>query len=74
MIVVIGGMFFGMSFALCAPLAQAGMSWLYFAIMSLMAVFLGAFGSVFNTYAGLYAAKDNDLLLSSCGRSPSAAF
>lgn len=64
MIVVIGGMFFGMSFALCAPLAEAGMSWLYFAIMSLMAVFLGAFGSVFNTYAGLYAAKDNDLLLS----------
>ena len=64
MIVVIGGMFFGMSLALCVPLAQAGMSWLYFAIMSLMAVFLGAFGSVFNTYAGLYAAKDNDLLLS----------
>ena len=64
MIVVIGGMFFGMSLALCAPLAQAGMSWLYFAVMSLMAVFLGAFGSVFNTYAGLYAAKDNDLLLS----------
>ena len=64
MIVVIGGMFFGMSFALCAPLAQAGMSWLYFALMSLLAIFLGAFGSVFNTYAGLYAAKDNDLLLS----------
>ena len=64
MIVIIGGMFFGMSLALCAPLAQAGMSWLYFAIMSLMAAFLGAFGSVFNTYAGLYAAKDNDLLLS----------
>ena len=64
MIVIIGGMFFGMSLALCAPLAQAGMSWLYFAIMSLMAVFLGTFGSVFNTYAGLYAAKDNDLLLS----------
>ena len=63
MIVIIGGMFFGMSLALCAPLAQAGMSWLYFAIMSLMAAFLGAFGSVFNTYAGLYAAKDNDLLL-----------
>ena len=64
MIVVIGGMFFGMSFALCAPLAQAGMGWLYFALMSLLAIFLGAFGSVFNTYAGLYAAKDNDLLLS----------
>ena len=64
MIVIIGGMFTVMSLALCVPLAQAGMSWLYFAIMSLMAAFLGAFGSVFNTYAGLYAAKDNDLLLS----------
>ena len=64
MIVIIGGMFTVMSIALCAPLAQVGMSWLYFAIMSLMAIFLGAFGSVFNTYAGLYAAKDNDLLLS----------
>ena len=64
MIVIIGGMFTVMSLALCVPLAQVGMSWLYFAIMSLMAIFLGAFGSVFNTYAGLYAAKDNDLLLS----------
>ena len=64
MIVIIGGMFTVMSLALCVPLARVGMSWLYFAIMSLMAVFLGAFGSVFNTYAGLYAAKDNDLLLS----------
>lgn len=64
MIVIIGGMFTVMSLALCVPLAQVGMSWLYFAIMSLMAVFLGTFGSVFNTYAGLYAAKDNDLLLS----------
>ena len=64
MIVIIGGMFTVMSIALCAPLAQVGMSWLYFAIMSLMATFLGAFGSVFNTYSGLYFAKDNDLLLS----------
>ena len=40
------------------------MGWLYFAIMGLMAILLGAFGSVFNTYSGLYLAKDNDLLLS----------
>ena len=40
------------------------MGWLYFALMSLLAIFLGAFGSVFNTYSGLYFAKDNDLLLS----------
>ena len=32
--------------------------------MGLFAVLLGAFGSVFNTYAGLYLPKDNDLLLS----------
>ena len=44
MIVIIGGMFTVMSLALCVPLAQVGMSWLYFAIMSLMATFLGAFG------------------------------
>lgn len=61
---VVGGMFTGLSVSLCAPLAQAGMGWLYFALMSLLAVFLGAFGSVFNTYSGLYFAKDNDLLLS----------
>ena len=40
------------------------MDWLYFVIMGMLAIFLGAFGSVFNTYSGLYLAKDNDLLLS----------
>lgn len=60
----LGGMFTGLSVSLCVPLAQAGMGWLYFALMSLLAIFLGAFGSVFNTYSGLYFAKDNDLLLS----------
>ena len=61
----LGGMFTGLSVSLCAPLTQAGMGWLYFALMSLLAIFLGAFGSVFNTYSGLYFAKDNDLLLAS---------
>ena len=60
----LGGMFTGLSASLCAPLTQAGMGWLYFALMSLLAIFLGAFDSVFNTYSGLYFAKDNDLLLS----------
>ena len=40
------------------------MDWLYFTLMGLVAIFLGAFGSVFNTYSSLYLAKDNDLLLS----------
>ena len=30
----------------------------------MLAIVLGAFGSVFNTYSSLYLAKDNDLLLS----------
>ena len=63
-VVVLGGIFTLLSVKMCAPMAQAGMGWLYFALMGLLAVFLGVFGSVFNTYASLYLAKDNDLLLS----------
>ena len=61
---ILGGMFTMLSLSLCGPLAAVGMDWLYFALMGLLAVLLGAFGSVFNTYSGLYLAKDNDLLLS----------
>ena len=64
MLAVLGGMFTALSLALCAPMAAAGMDWMYFALMGLLAILLGIFGSVFNTYAGLYLAKDNDLLLS----------
>lgn len=34
------------------------------AMMSMMALTIGILGSVFNTYASLYQAKDNDLMLS----------
>ena len=64
MVGLCGGIFTLVSLGLCVSMVSVGMDWLYFAIMGLMAVFLGAFGSVFNTYAGLYLAKDNDLLLS----------
>ena len=64
MVVILGGMFTVLSVALCTPLTAAGLDWLYFALMALLATLLGAFGSVFNTYSGLYLAKDNDLLLS----------
>ena len=37
---------------------------IYVAVMSLIALMLGVFGSVFNTSAALYLPKDNDLLLS----------
>ena len=61
---LLGGIFTFLAVKLCTPLLAAGVDWLYFALMGLIAVLLGAFGSVFNTYAGLYLPKDNDLLLS----------
>lgn len=64
MVGVLGGLFTYMALSMCDPLAEAGMGWLYFAIFTLLAIVLGAFGSVFNTYSSLYMAKDNDLLLS----------
>ena len=64
MVVVLGGMFTWLSVGLCAPLASAELLWLFYAIISMIALLLGVFGSVFNTFAGLYQGKDNDLLLS----------
>ncbi len=64
MVGVLGGMFTFLSFSLCGGLNMVGMGWLYFLLMGMIAIVLGAFGSVFNTYSGLYLAKDNDLLLS----------
>lgn len=61
---ILGGVFYTTANMLCAPLCEIGFGWLYFALMGLIAVALGVFGSVFNTYASLYQAKDNDLLLS----------
>ena len=60
----LGGMFTALSLTLCGSLVQAGVGWLYFLLMGGLAVVLGAFGSVFSTYSGLYLAKDNDQLLS----------
>lgn len=61
---MLGGMFTVLSLTLCAPLSAAGMDWLYFSLMGLLAILLGTFGSVFNTYSCLYLSKDNDLMLS----------
>ncbi|MGN0799352.1 MAG: hypothetical protein ACI4NU_02845, partial [Christensenellales bacterium] len=64
MIGLLGGVFTYVSLSMCGALAAANMDWLYFALMGLLAVLLGVFGSVFNTYSSLYLSKDNDLLLS----------
>ncbi len=64
MIVLLGGVFTFVALGMCGGLTSAGVGWLYFDLMSGIAILLGAFGSVFNTYSGLYLPKDNDLLLS----------
>ena len=61
---VLGGLFTFLATSLCGGLVGSGVGWLYFIIFALLSICLGVFGSVFNTYAGLYLAKDNDLLLS----------
>ena len=67
----LGGMFTGLSVSLCAPLTQAGMGWLYFALMSLLAIFLGAFGSVFTRIRACTSLRTTTcccLYPSRCGR------
>lgn len=64
MISFITAMFFGLSASLCLPLCSAGLGWLYFCVIGGVALFIGVFGSAFNTYNMLYSSKDNDLLLS----------
>ncbi|MCI5868151.1 MAG: hypothetical protein MR224_01370 [Dorea sp.] len=60
---IVSVMFYFLAATLCEPLVMAKMDWLYFALTGVLGVVLGAFGSVFNTFASLYSAKDNSLLL-----------
>ncbi len=62
--VFLGSVFFMTAVGLCAPMCEMGLPWMYFVIMGVLSVAMGVFGSVFNTYASLYQAKDNQLLLS----------
>ena len=64
MVGLLGGMFAALSLTLAPPMAMLDAGWLYYVILGLLAVLLGLFGSIFNTYSSLYLAKDNDLLLS----------
>lgn len=63
MVVVLGGMFGAMAFALAGQLSAMNLGWMYFALMGFIGLLFGVFGSVFTTYSSLYLAKDNDLLL-----------
>lgn len=59
-----GIMFWELSKTFCAPLVGAGLDWVYFSVMGLMASAFGFIGGVFTAKSRLYEAKDNDLLLS----------
>ncbi|MBO4219508.1 MAG: hypothetical protein J5933_01105 [Clostridia bacterium] len=64
MVVFVGGMMASLAATLCISFHAVNVEWLFFLIMSLIALTLGVLGSVFNTYSRLYLPKDNDLLLS----------
>lgn len=53
MVGVLGGMFSFLAASLCPQFVSLGYDWLYFSMMKLIAIMLGIFGSVFNTYASL---------------------
>ena len=63
-VVAMGWLFYLMTDILCEPLVNAGLGWLFFAIVGMMAIVAGVFGSIFTAYSGIYRAKDNELLLS----------
>ena len=49
---------------LAVPMIAIDYAWLYMAMVSLVALTAGIVGGIFSCYTTLYAAKDNDLLLS----------
>lgn len=61
---MLSSVFVGLGFMICQPFMDAGLGWLYFALTGLVSALLGVFGSIFTTYTTIYAAKDNELLLS----------
>lgn len=63
LMLILCGVFFSLAYQLKA-LLEMDLVWLYYALLGVLSVALGLFGSVFNTYVSLYLPKDNDLLLS----------
>ena len=63
--IVIAVSFFGMASLFAASIAQTeNGKWIYFAILSLLAILLGTVIDAFSAYTLLYKSKDNDILLS----------
>lgn len=49
---------------ICPPLTAAGLDWLYFALSAAPALLVGVLGGGMMAYSSLYAARDNEMLLS----------
>jgi len=62
-LISLGGTFYAAADMLASSMLPR-LGWLYFALLGALSVLSGVLGGVFSTYAGLYLAKDNDLLLS----------
>lgn len=56
--------FYSMAASLCQPLCDGGNDWMYFALMGVMATFIGVTGSLFTANSTIYHARDNEFLLS----------
>lgn len=60
----LGFTFYEMAEVICKPLCMLKMGWLYFSLMGILGIAMGIVGSVSNSFAAVYQAKDNDMLLS----------
>ena len=56
-------LFFTLSQSLCAPLVSAGLDWVYFALVGILAFTIACVMGALLSKAKLYEAKDNELLL-----------
>jgi len=63
-VAALGLMFGGMFYVLCAPMFDYGLGWFYFAIAGILVFILCFIGSVFMVQTQVFAARDNELLLS----------
>ena len=62
-LVIMVSMFFA-SMGIGSALIPAGLDWLYFTVLNILAFLLGIIGSVMSTAQALFRSKDNELLLS----------
>lgn len=62
--VMMCAIFGGLASLFASTFFELNLGWMYYAFMGIVSVVMGVFGSVFNTFASVYLAKDNELMLS----------